>query len=279
MSAVPGGVAEAIRNGLIGDRVWFYSNYHCNLACTYCLTGSGPEAAPRILGPARMRSMASEAAALGFGSVGVTGGEPFLLTGMPELLADLSDVLPVVVLSNGTLFHGARLRSLEALASQPVTIQISLDHPDPGPNDAMRGPGNFARVVEAVPRLVELGLRVRIATTGTDLGEEEMGRLCRLHRELGVADEDHVVRPIARRGRAATRGMGIDAPWEQFEPELTITADGSFWSPFAPTVTAGRLDTDMLLTRMTSPLAIAAAAMLRVLEARPPADPAAERFT
>ena len=272
-------VAEAIRSGVIGDRVWFYSNYHCNLACTYCLTESAPGAAPRILDAGRMCSTASEAATLGFGSVGVTGGEPFLLPGMPELLAALSDVLPVVVLSNGTLFHGARLRTLEALATRPVTIQVSLDHPDPDPNDRMRGPGNFAKVVDAVPRLVALGLRVRIATTGTDLDEEQMGRLCRLHRELGVADCDHVVRPVARRGRAATRGLGLDAPWDRFEPELTITADGSFWSPFAPSVTAGRLDTDMLLTRTTTPLGFAAAAMLRVLEGRPPSDPAAERFT
>jgi MoaA/NifB/PqqE/SkfB family radical SAM enzyme len=279
LSPVAQAVAEAIGSGRIGNRVWFYSNYHCNLACTYCLTESAPEAAPRILDAGRMVAMASEAAALGFGSVGVTGGEPFLLPGMHQLLADLSEVLPVIALSNGTLFHGARLRSLEALGARPVTIQISLDHPDPDSNDGMRGPGNFAKVVEAVPRLVALGLRVRIATTGTNLGGEEMGRLCRLHRELGVADHDHVVRPVVRRGRAATRGMGIDAPWEEFEPELTITADGSFWSPFAPTVTAGRLDTDMLLTRTTTPLGDAAAAMLRVLEGRPPADPAAERFT
>ncbi|MGH2689405.1 MAG: hypothetical protein ACRDKW_11435, partial [Actinomycetota bacterium] len=64
-----------------------------------------------------------------------------------------------------------------------------------------------------------------------------------------------------------------------FEPELTITADGSFWSPFAPTVMGGRLDTDMLLTRTTTPLEVAARAMLRVLERRPAADAAAERFT
>jgi hypothetical protein len=74
--------------------------------------------------------------------------------------------------------------------------------------------------------------------------------------------------PAGRGGAARGFAAGLGAP-----------VDGSFWSPFAPTVTAGRLDTDMLLTRTTTPLGDAAAAMLRVLEGRPPADPAAERFT
>jgi hypothetical protein len=53
-------------------------------------------------------------------------------------------------------------------------------------------------------------------------------------------------------------------------PELTVTADGAFWSPFGPTVTDGRLDTDLLITRTTTPLSVPAAALLRLVEGRPP---------
>jgi len=51
--------------------------------------------------------------------------------------------------------------------------------------------------------------------------------------------------------------------------ELTVSADGAFWSPFGPTVTGGVLDTDLLLTRTTDPLRIPAEALLRLVDARP----------
>jgi hypothetical protein len=151
-------------------------------------------------------------------------------------------------------------------------VQISLDRPDPVPNDAMRGPGNFDRVIEAIPQLIERGIGVRIATTLEDpqsADPAEMDRLCELHRSLGVPDADHVVRPIVRRGRAAERSLGVDAGFEDFEPELTITADGAFATPFAPTVTSGAVDTDLLVTRTTSPLARAAGALVHVAGGRP----------
>jgi len=258
----------------VSGRLWFYANYHCNLQCTYCLTESAPGVERRELEPELMLALGREARELGFDGLGVTGGEPFLVPGMAKLLAGLADELPVVALSNGTLFDGRRLRELEPLADRPVHIQISLDRPDPAPNDAMRGPENFRKVVEAVPRLVERGIGVRIATTADDPDSEEMARLCELHRSLGVPDEDHVVRPIVRRGRAATSGLGVPAGFDELDPELTITADGAFYSPFGPTVRGGRLDTDLLITRTVAPLRTPAAALARIVEGRPAGEDA-----
>jgi MoaA/NifB/PqqE/SkfB family radical SAM enzyme len=269
-------VADAVAAGVLPGRVWIYSNYHCNLACTYCLTESAPTAPRRQLSPERMVTIAQQAASLGFTDLGVTGGEPFLLSWMPEVLADLAAHLPTVVLTNATLFTDHRLNQLRPLAGLPLAVQISLDSPDADQNDELRGVGNFAKVIAAVPRLVELGVRVRIATTAEPgrLDEESHSRLCALHRSLGVPDEDHLVRPVLRRGRASDRGMGADIPYEEIPPELTVTADGAFWSPFGPTVERGRLDTDLLLTRTTDPLAVPAAALARLVEGRPHGDDA-----
>ncbi len=260
-------VAEAIAEGRIGARVWLYANYHCNLRCTYCLTESAPGVERRLLDPESILDHAREARELGFTGVGITGGEPFLLPWMPEMLARLARILPVIVLSNGTLFTGRRLAALEPLADAPIHVQISLDSAEPLANDAMRGPENFAKVVAAVPDLVRMGIGVRVATTLEDPDAHdpaELERLCALHRELGVGDEDHVVRPIVRRGRAETGGMGIAAGFDELDPELTITADGAFASPFGPTVRGGKLDTDLLVTRTASPLAVPAGALARV---------------
>jgi len=270
-------LADALRSGRLSDRVWLYSNYHCNLRCTYCLTESAPAVPRRELGGERMVALGREARELGFGALGVTGGEPFLLEYMPALVGRLADELPTLVLSNGTVFNARRLRQIEALAGKPVALQISLDRPDPEPNDVMRGPENFARVVAAVPELVRRGIHVRIATTLADpdaADHDEMARLCELHRALGVPDEDHVVRPIVRRGRAQINELGVAAGVGELDPELTITADGAFYSPFAPTVAGGRLDTDLLVTRAIQPLATPAEALARIVAGRSPGDDA-----
>lgn len=261
--------AQTMAEGAVGGRLWLYSNYHCNLVCTYCLTESGPKVARRELDPTTMLDLAREAKGLGFTGVGVTGGEPFLVPEMPELLVELSRVLPVLVLTNGTLFQRALLKRMGPLADADVTVQISLDHPDPEANDHMRGPENFRKVVEAVPQLRQRGIRVRIATTVEEEDADDLERLCALHRGLGVSDDDHVVRPIIKRGRAETGDMGVLARYLDLEPELTITADGAFWSPFAPTVRQGLLDTDLLLTRTVRPLQRPLDAMRAVAGARP----------
>jgi len=262
-------VAEAIADGVLPGRIWFYANYHCNLVCTYCLTESGPRAERRELGEERMLSLAREAADLGFTALGVTGGEPFLLPYLPELLARLAGILPLVCLSNGTVFTERRLERLRPLAELPAAIQISLDRPEPDANDQMRGPENFRKVVEAVPRLVERGVRVRIATTVSAIDDRERERLCALHRRLGVPDADHVIRPIVRRGRAVDHGLGVDAGPSDLPAELTVTTDGAFYSPFGPTVHGGRLDTDLLVTRTTTPLSVPASALLRIAKGSP----------
>lgn len=264
-------IAELIETGTLPGRVWFYSNYHCNLACAYCLTESAPSSARRQLDKAQIVRLARQAALLGFTDLGVTGGEPFLLPAMPDLLAELGSVLPTVALSNGTLFTARRLRRLAPLADLPVALQISLDAPDPVLNDELRGPENFAKVLDAVPRLVDAGIRVRIATTveADRLDADQHARLCELHRSLGVPDEDHLVRPIIRRGRAVEHDLGRSFDHSEIPAELTVTVDGAFWSPFGPTVQGGRLDTDLLITRTIEPLATPARALAGLVSGLP----------
>jgi hypothetical protein len=82
------------------------------------------------------------------------------------------------------------------------------------------------------------------------------------------------MRPVIRRGRAVERGLGIQVSREDLPPELTITAEGAYWSPFGPTVVTGRMDTDLLITRTVRPLRVPALAMSRLLDGAPsvPAD-------
>jgi pyruvate-formate lyase-activating enzyme len=264
-----GPIGDAVAGGALPGRVWMYANYHCNIACVYCLTESGPKAQRRELGHDVMLDVARQAAELGFTGLGVTGGEIFLRPDMPGLLAEMSRHLPVIALTNATLFQRRLLSRVEVLAGLPVTLQISLDRPDADVNDAMRAPDNFAKVVAAIPQLVQRGIAVRIATTVESIDDIELDRLCALHRDLGVPDADHVIRPIVARGRALDHRLGVTAAVTDLPAELTITADGAFWSPFGPTVHDGRLDTDLLITRTTRPLSVPAQALLRLISGQP----------
>lgn len=266
-----GSIAELVAAGTLPGRVWFYSNYHCNLACAYCLTESSPASDRRQLDAAHIVALAQQAAELGFTELGVTGGEPFLLPAMPDILATMGGILPTIALSNGTLFTDHRLRRLAPLAQLPVAIQISLDAPDPTLNDELRGPENFAKVLDAVPRLIDAGIEVRIATTveADRLDVDQHARLCELHRRLGVSDEHHIVRPIIRRGRAVDHDLGRHFDHTEIPAELTVTVDGAFWSPFGPTVHAGRLDTDLLVTRTIDPLSTPARALAGLVTGLP----------
>jgi MoaA/NifB/PqqE/SkfB family radical SAM enzyme len=267
------GLAAAASEGRMGERLWLYATYHCNLACVYCLTESHPRIADRrALSRETMTRAAREAKELGFGSVGITGGEVFMLPDFAETMVEVGGILPVVALTNGTLFTDRLLARLERLADLPAALQISLDSDEPTRNDAFRGPENFAKVLQAIPKLLRRGIEVRVATTVEYQTEDELERVCALHRELGIPDEHHVVRPVVRRGRAAVEDMGKELGPLDVLPELTLTADGAFVHPFAPTVRHGVTDVDLLVSRQIAPLEVPARKFLRIVDEQPVGD-------
>ncbi len=264
-------IAEDIASGTLPDRVWFYSNYHCNLECSYCFTESSPATAKQALPPEQIIDMAKQAAELGYTQFGITGGEPFLLPYIVDLLKELAAIGPTIVISNGTVFGPRRFARATELAGHDVAIQISLDAPRPDLNDEMRGEENFAKVTDVIPRLVEAGVKVRIATTVEPdrLDEAQHDELCALHRSWGVSDDDHIVRPVIHRGRAQEEGMGATLDYYQFPAELTFSVNGAYWGAFGPGFTNGRADTDLLVTRTIDPVAVPAAALQRLAGGRP----------
>lgn len=261
---------SAVADEQVGERLWLYATYHCNLTCIYCLTESSPRIANRrTLSAQVMVSAAEQARDLGFTCVGITGGEAFMLPWFPEVLIEIARILPTVALTNATLFTDGVLRRLQPLAELDAALQISLDSDQPTRNDVFRGPKNFAAVLDAIPKLLERDIKVRIATTVEDQTEDELARLCELHRGLGISDDDHVVRSVVRRGRAETADMGVELGPSDVLPELTLTADGAFLHPFAPTVRHGRTDLDLLVSRQIAPLEEAAGRFLRITAGLP----------
>src|SRR5947199_9410293 len=74
-------------------KLWIYTNYDCNLRCSYCVAKSGPNVARRAIGLANARRLVDEAVSLCFGHVFFAGCEPCLVYDIHEMLASSSDSL------------------------------------------------------------------------------------------------------------------------------------------------------------------------------------------
>jgi MoaA/NifB/PqqE/SkfB family radical SAM enzyme len=239
----------------IGSRLWLYTNFDCNLHCDYCCVRSSPSVRRRALSLARVRRIAGEAAELGVAEIFVTGGEPFLLPDIGEILDACAAAAPTSVLTNGMLFSGRRLETLCSLPRKRVTLQISLDSPTPERHDRHRGKGAWARAWKGVERARAEGFRVRLAATvSTDAEAEEFRHFLDVQR---IDEEDRVIRRIVLRG-VATEGIALART--DLVPEITITAEGVYWHP------VGAEDVDLLVTPEIFPLAESFAAVRRAFE-------------
>ncbi|MGQ0465720.1 MAG: radical SAM protein [Sporichthyaceae bacterium] len=150
----------------VGERLWIYANFHCNLACHYCCAQSSPGAAPRTLPVHLACAAADEFCELGGRELFLTGGEPFLHPQIAQLGVELARRAPLTILSNAMIFaRGARRAALEALPRDRVRLQISLDSADPDLHDRHRGAGSHAKTLAGIALARELGFTVRVAAT------------------------------------------------------------------------------------------------------------------
>lgn len=215
----------------VGERLWIYSNFHCNLACHYCCAESAPGAAPRAMPVSVAASAADEFAAMGGLELFLTGGEPFLHPQIAALGVELARRLPVTILTNAMVFsRGARRAALESLPVDRVRLQVSLDSAGPELHDRHRGAGSHAAALAGIALARELGFTVRVAATLYPDEIDTAGDLSALLDDLEVLAEDRLIRPVAAQGFARTGAqVGID----ELHPEPTVCTDGVWWHPVA----------------------------------------------
>jgi MoaA/NifB/PqqE/SkfB family radical SAM enzyme len=240
-------------------KLWLYTNFDCNLKCSYCVAESTPTASRRALGLENVQRLVDEAVDMGFERVFLTGGEPFILSEIYEMLAYASARIPTTVLTNAMLFQGKRLEKLCEIANDKLSVQVSLDGGSAEPHDAYRGEGSWAKTIDGIRTLQSKGFRVLISTTETPANSDCLDELHQFRRSLGIPDEDHFVRPLAKRGFAEE---GMEVGVDTLTPEVAVTADGVYWHPLV-----SPSDTDMLVTKEIFPLAKAVECIEEQLEA------------
>jgi MoaA/NifB/PqqE/SkfB family radical SAM enzyme len=225
-------------------KLWLYTNYDCNIKCAYCVAESAPTVPRRALGLANVQRLVDEAVGLGFTEIFFTGGEPFILNDIYDMLAYSSARVKTHVLTNAMLLRGKRLERLLAVANDNLVVQVSLDGGFPEHHDAYRGQGTWARTIEGIKTLQAHDFRVRLSTTETPTNSAYLEEVCEFHLSLGIPEEDHFIRPLARRG-FSRQGLEIDKT--DLIPEVTVAVDGVYWHPLST-------DPDMQVTKQIFPL-------------------------
>ena len=100
-------------------KLWIYTNYDCNLSCSYCLAESTPQAQRRGLDLETAQQLVDEATALDFRQVFLTGGEPFIL----------EDIYANYWNYNGGLYHWLEV----ALSGYPTSGAVPVEAVGWGP--------------------------------------------------------------------------------------------------------------------------------------------------
>ena len=214
----------------LSKKLWIYTNYDCHLRCSYCVAESTPTAARRGMEIDTVCRLVDQAVEIGFEEIFFTGGEPFILPNIFEMLSYPTGRTQTTVLTTGMLLKHERMQSLQKIKSENLTIQVSLDGGRAQPHDLYRSRGTWEETVNAIKRLTENGFHVRLSTTETPANTDYLAEICELHLALGIPEEDHFIRPMAKRGFSQE---GVDVSMESITPEMTVNQEGVFWHPLS----------------------------------------------
>lgn len=238
-------------------KLWLYTNYDCNLSCSYCVAESSPRAPRRSLDLETIQQLVDEALELGFDQVFFTGGEPMLLEEIYAMLDYSARRINTTLLTNGMLLKGKRLERLGTVSRERLAVQVSLDGSQPEYHDPYRGTGSWAKTVEGIRALQAGGFWVRLSTTETPANSGHLDELCVFHLALGIPESDHLIRPLARRGFSKE---GLEISKNNLAPEITVNQDGVYWHPLST-------GADMQVSEHIFPLSEAVCQVLAELEA------------
>lgn len=178
--------------------LWFHTGTICNLSCPFCLEGSKP-------GDDRLNKIAlddvkpfiDEALSLGVEKFSFTGGEPFVIKDMLEILDYALDYRPCLVLTNATNPLQLRLNEIQRLTNKPnpLSFRVSIDYPDSTKHDAGRGQGNFVLAWQGIRKLYHLGFNVSIARQREK--NENTAKVDQIYRkyfkQAGLPSDTHIV--------------------------------------------------------------------------------------
>jgi radical SAM protein with 4Fe4S-binding SPASM domain len=204
----------AFLNGLPLTELWIHTNNLCNLSCSHCLVSSGPGGNPG-LPLEKIVNVVEQARALGTRRFYLTGGEPLVRKDIVSICQEILEdgEAELAILTNGTLFRGARYQGLKALDRERVRLQISLDGSRPETNDRIRGRGSFERITAGIRTAIADGFHVTVTTAIAQTNADDVPGVTRLISRLGGTR--HHLLWLHKRGRADGSGPDFTPPVDE----------------------------------------------------------------
>ena len=161
----------------------------CNLRCRYCMP-DGAEWIPmkEILTYEEITEVCQEAVKLGITRFKITGGEPLVRRGCPELIRMIKNIpgTELVTLTTNGLLLGEQLEDL--LSAGLDAVNVSLDTLDAKKYEWITGFDKLSTVLSSIEKAVTSGIPVKInAVLQKGMNEEEWLPLTELARELPLS--------------------------------------------------------------------------------------------
>jgi radical SAM protein with 4Fe4S-binding SPASM domain len=184
----------------------------CNLACTYCYAQSGKSKGHLTDNELMSLFKTSRDMSPGVSFV-LTGGEPLL----NPFTLDYADEIKragngVFLTTNGTPVTHKNVHRIAGLFER---IRISIDGLDEQTNAATRGPGNHARVTEAIELLTAAGANLEVAVVVTKKNKHHLPGLVEKY------DKRLRFQPLLMSGRQLEQddiGLSPDEYYEVIKP-------------------------------------------------------------
>ena len=166
----------------------FAVTYRCPCRCVHCSAGNHIKTGQEELSTEEAKRLIEDSQDLGVTIIAFTGGEPLLRPDIFELIAhvDQRKAMPLMF-TNGLLLSPENVHRLADAGL--YTLFVSLDSPDAGEHDQLRGmPGLFDTAVAGMMRMKDRGVFVGISSyaTRTATARGMYRRMYELARELGV---------------------------------------------------------------------------------------------
>jgi len=153
----------------------YYLTYRCNARCHFCDIWEKPSPYASL---DSFRANLRDLKRLGVRVIDFTGGEPLLHQQLGTFLAEARAMgLLTTVTTNGLLYP----KRAAELAGKVDMLHFSLDAPDAGTHDTIRGVACFDFVLRSIERAKELGERPDILFTVTP---ETIGGIQRVYDEI-----------------------------------------------------------------------------------------------
>ncbi len=199
------------------EELWIYTTLACNLRCKHCLVSAGKELEDE-LSTDEIKKLVDDAIGLGVKRFYITGGEPFIKDDIFELIRYITKNKDreLIILTNATLFDDNKIKALGKLKSPKLMLQVSLEGPDAGIHDRLRGKGNFNKTIEGIKKLVKIGITPIVSTALSKYNEDRIRDTSGLLSKLGV--REHNILWMHTKGRGAKNADDLYVPAEKITP-------------------------------------------------------------